>query len=65
MSWRYKGGFIQAFFDPLTPGPLTDRGLWSWGSGGNGVTGQGTTTNTSSPVQVGALTTWLATAAGS
>ena len=38
----------------------TDGTLWSWGSNGDGRLGQNiaTTTNRSSPVQVGALTTW-------
>jgi hypothetical protein len=26
MSNRWKGGFIQAYFDPLTEGPLEDFG---------------------------------------
>jgi hypothetical protein len=26
MSNRWKGGFIQAFFDPLTEGPLLNFG---------------------------------------
>ncbi len=32
--------------------------LWSWGSNSNGQLGLGNTNNRSSPVQVGALTTW-------
>ena len=32
--------------------------LWSWGSNESGQLGLGNTTNRSSPVQVGALTTW-------
>jgi alpha-tubulin suppressor-like RCC1 family protein len=32
--------------------------LWSWGYNGDGQLGDGTTTNKSSPVQIGALTTW-------
>lgn len=32
--------------------------LWSWGSSYYGESGQGTTSSSSSPIQVGALTTW-------
>ena len=32
--------------------------MWSWGYNGYGQLGHGNTTNRSSPVQVGALTTW-------
>ena len=32
MSNRWKGGFIQAYFDPLTVGPALPFGpLYSWG----------------------------------
>jgi alpha-tubulin suppressor-like RCC1 family protein len=33
--------------------------LWAWGKNGSGRLGLGDTTNRSSPVQIGALTTWL------
>jgi alpha-tubulin suppressor-like RCC1 family protein len=33
--------------------------LWSWGRNHQGQLGLGDTTNRSSPVQIGALTTWL------
>jgi alpha-tubulin suppressor-like RCC1 family protein len=36
----------------------TDGTLWSWGHNGSGSLGQGDVVNRSSPVQVGALTTW-------
>jgi len=36
----------------------TDGTLWSWGNGSNGVLGTGNEISRSSPVQVGALTTW-------
>mgnify|MGYP003135130561 CR=1 FL=1 len=37
----------------------TDGTLWTWGFGNYGLGGQGTTdTHTSSPIQVGSLTTW-------
>ena len=43
----------------------TDGTLWSWGLGNYGCLGLGNTTNRSSPVQVGALTTWDVCSAGS
>ena len=42
----------------------TDGTLWSWGHNNVGNLGDGTTTNRSSPVQVGALTTWSTVGAG-
>jgi alpha-tubulin suppressor-like RCC1 family protein len=42
----------------------TDGTLWTWGRNYHGQLGQGTTTDRSSPVQVGALTTWLSIAGG-
>jgi alpha-tubulin suppressor-like RCC1 family protein len=36
----------------------TDGTLWAWGNGGSGQLGLGDTISRSSPVQVGALTTW-------
>jgi alpha-tubulin suppressor-like RCC1 family protein len=42
----------------------TDGTLWAWGDGGNGQLGQGNTTTYSSPVQVGALTTWSTVGGG-
>ena len=38
--------------------------LWAWGFGTYGSLGQGNTTSTSSPVQVGALTTWAEVSVG-
>jgi len=40
-------------------------GLYSWGKNSNGQLGLGDITNRSTPVQVGALTTWLKIACGS
>lgn len=67
MSNRWKGGFIQAYFDPLTVGAASPFGpLYSWGDNGQGQLGQNTpiATDRSSPVQVGALTNWLEVAGG-
>jgi alpha-tubulin suppressor-like RCC1 family protein len=41
----------------------TDGTMWSWGRGDYGQLGLSSTTRRSSPVQVGALTNWLRTAA--
>ena len=38
--------------------------MFQWGNNTNGNLGDGTTTNRSSPVQIGALTTWVASSAG-
>ena len=42
----------------------TDGTMWSWGRNGYGRLGLGDTTNRSSPVQIGALTTWSIVAGG-
>ena len=42
----------------------TDGTLWSWGKNAHGQLGQGDTVNRSSPVQVGALTTWASFTGG-
>jgi alpha-tubulin suppressor-like RCC1 family protein len=42
----------------------TDGTLWAWGPNGYGSLGQGNTTSTSSPVQVGAGTTWSTAVCG-
>jgi alpha-tubulin suppressor-like RCC1 family protein len=42
----------------------TDGTLWAWGRNQTGQLGQGNTTNRSSPVQTGALTTWAQAASG-
>ena len=43
----------------------TDGTIWGWGRNDYGGLGQGNTTDYSSPVQVGALTTWSTVKAGS
>ena len=43
----------------------TDGTLWSWGNNGYGRLGDNTTANKSSPVQIGALTTWSQVSASS
>jgi alpha-tubulin suppressor-like RCC1 family protein len=43
----------------------TNGTLWAWGYNISGRLGDGTTTNKSSPVQIGALTNWSSVSAGS
>lgn len=64
MSWRYKGGFIQEFFNPLTPGTL-EPNLFSWGINTYGNLGQNNITNASSPTQVGSSINWSSVVASS
>jgi alpha-tubulin suppressor-like RCC1 family protein len=49
---------------PSTMAIKTDGTLWAWGYNASGRLGLGNTTNRSSPVQVGALTTWRAVTQG-
>ena len=42
----------------------SDGTLWAWGLNGNGQLGDGTTTNSSTPVQIGSDTNWASVAAG-
>lgn len=49
----YWMGFVASRASHTTIGAI-----WAWGDGGGGETGQNSTTDYSSPVQVGALTTW-------
>lgn len=46
------------------PLPAISRALLSWGYNPYGQLGDGTTTNRSSPVQIGAITTWAFSASG-
>ena len=57
MSNRWKGGFIQAYFDPLTVGPLIQE-LYAWGESSFGELGLSDKVDRSSPTQVGSLGTW-------
>lgn len=54
MSNRWKAGFIQYFFDPLTQGPAEDfGGLYAFGQNTYGQLGQNDRVDASSPVQIG------------
>lgn len=60
-DWSLVGAFnVQC----TSMGALRAGALYMWGRGSGGILGTGNTTSQSSPVQVGALTTW-ATIAGS
>lgn len=52
--YRSFGTYISGLFSSIK----TDGTLWSWGSNQYGQLGLGNVTDRSSPVQVGALTTW-------
>jgi alpha-tubulin suppressor-like RCC1 family protein len=43
---------------------LEDGTLWGWGYNGSGQLGDGTTTNRTSPTQIGSATNWSSVAAG-
>lgn len=56
------GGMNVQTWDP--PPPPAQIYLWTWGNGLYGRLGDGTTIDRSSPVQIGALTSWLKVSAG-
>lgn len=59
MSNRWQGGFIQAYFDPLTVGPALPYGpLYSWGQNTFGTLGINNSVVTSSPTQVLSSNNW-------
>lgn len=68
MSNRWQGGFIQAYFDPLTPGDDVPQNLYGWGDNGGvfsqGALGLGDTVDRSSPTQVGSGEVWLDVSGG-
>ena len=48
----------------IWPTPVLPRALWVWGFNAQGQLGDGTVINRSSPIQIGALTTWSQVSAG-
>lgn len=58
--WSQTAGGSVGFFNALK----TNGTLWAWGYGTEGALGQGDVVNRSSPVQIGALTTWSQVTAG-
>ena len=60
-----KGNFIKPGFDPLAvQTSVTSYSLYAWGYGAQGQLGLGNTAAQSTPIQVGALTTWTQVATG-
>ena len=60
-DWSSNSAHLTAGYSASGSGSLaikTDGTLWAWGYNGQGRLGLGNTTSYSSPVQVGALTTW-------
>jgi alpha-tubulin suppressor-like RCC1 family protein len=65
MSFRYGSGINKPGFNALAAQTTTyTYELWSWGRGQYGIVGDGTTVTKLSPVQLGALTTWLKISGG-
>jgi alpha-tubulin suppressor-like RCC1 family protein len=60
VNWAQVSGGAQG----LTASVTTNKFLYLWGNNNFGQLGDNTTTNKSSPVQVGALTNWEQVAAG-
>jgi alpha-tubulin suppressor-like RCC1 family protein len=56
--------FVSAAGYSRTVAVKTDGSLWAWGYNSDGQLGDGTTTNKSSPVQIGTDTDWQAVAVG-
>ena len=52
-------GTVTTYGQGFSSAIKTDGTLWSWGHNPSGQLGLGDATNRSSPVQVGALTTWI------
>jgi len=60
-KWLYGalGNWLQVSLGGMFGSALkTDGTIWTWGAGQTGRLGTGSTTDVSSPVQVGSLTTW-------
>jgi len=65
-NWKevYAGQDSGAGSNATSLAIKTDGTLWGWGLNSSGQVGDGTTTNRSSPVQIGTLTTWVSASAG-
>ena len=58
-NWKQVAATNTTTIGANTMGGIrTDGTMWTWGNGGSYVLGTGVTTAYSSPVQIGALTTW-------
>lgn len=63
-NWAQTERFAAQSRNSSTLAVKTDGTLWGWGGNASGQLGLNTTTNFSSPVQIGALTSWSAVTAG-
>lgn len=63
MTWQAAGTALHAGGD-FTLALSNDNTLWSWGLNTNGQLGNGTTTTSTAPAQVGSLNTWSRVTAG-
>jgi alpha-tubulin suppressor-like RCC1 family protein len=63
-NWQQSSCGGQYTSDSFCVAVKTDGTLWAWGANNFGQLAQDNTTRRSSPVQVGALTTWASASAG-
>ena len=64
-TWSQVSAGVNGANTQSTAAVKTDGTLWAWGINSNGQLGDGTVIARSSPVQVGALTTWSQVSTGS
>lgn len=57
-TWKQVSGYSQSTSTTSFSATKTDGTLWAWGYNGYGQLGQSNVVNRSSPVQIGAGTTW-------
>jgi len=63
-NWAQTNRFASQGTNVTTLAVKTDGTLWGWGKNSSGQLGLNTTANRSSPVQIGALTSWSAVTSG-
>ena len=65
MGWTITGGWnFSGGMSIVSPPPPPPPGLYTWGYNGHGALGTNDTVHRSSPVQVGAATTWSLVSTG-